>query len=218
MSVRLTSTPRPVSSRRARARASAAMRSFWNARGVMCGPRRPSSPRRVAIIGKTSVGSGARRQTIVSNTSRESTCTSGPPSRLSARVSRASVVRAVACTGGERSSAILAIALCNGLCDGRRRPHLLAQRAPRPDLRAVLGRVALPGGGDRVGGRRDDARDVALGVRAGRRACVRGGGAVPGGGGALARGVGGRVHPGRGAIAGGSFVGARGGRVPDRRR
>src|SRR4051795_803497 len=106
MSRRLTSTPLPCSSRRARARASAAMRSFWKTRGVMCAPSRPSRARRLAIIGKTSAGSGARRQTIVSNTSSDSVATSGPFSRLSARVSRASVVRAVACTGGANVAAL----------------------------------------------------------------------------------------------------------------
>src|SRR3954453_10196892 len=106
MSARLTSTPLPCSPRRARARASAAMRSFWKTRGVMCGPRRSCSARRFATIGKTSVGSGARRQTIVSNTSSDSVVTSGPFSRLSARVSRASVVRAVACTGGANVAAL----------------------------------------------------------------------------------------------------------------
>src|SRR3954447_6071570 len=108
MSARLTSTPLPCSSRRARARASAAMRSFWKTRGVICGPRRSCSARRSATIGKTSVGSGARRQTIVSNTSSESVVTSGPFSRLSARASRASVVRAVACTGGANVAALFA--------------------------------------------------------------------------------------------------------------
>src|SRR3954471_12812060 len=106
MSLRPTSTPLPCSSRRARARASAAMRSFWKTRGVMCSPSRPSCARRPAIIGKTSTGSGARRQTIVSNTSSDSVVTSGPFSRLSARVSRASVVRAVACTGGANVAAL----------------------------------------------------------------------------------------------------------------
>src|SRR4051794_21626518 len=106
MSARLTSTPLPCSPRRARARASAAMRSFWKTRGVMCGPRLSCSARRFATIGKTSVGSGARRQTIVSNTSSDSVVTSGPFSRLSARVSRASVVRAVACTGGANVAAL----------------------------------------------------------------------------------------------------------------
>src|SRR4051812_30381175 len=217
MSRRATSCPAPARLFAARARASAATRSFWKTRGLICGTTSPRSCRRGAIIGKTSTGSGARRQRSVSKTSRLRTWTSGLSSRVRARARRASVVRAVTFTGaGKRSSGILANALLGGLLRGRRRPHLLAQRAPRPDLRGAGRGVAGARRRDRVGGGRDDAPARFLGRVERRR--VHDCRAVPDRRGALDGRVVLVVRAGRGALARGSLVGAPGGCVSRRRR
>src|SRR3954466_3129275 len=229
MSRNATSWPWPAMSLPARARASAATRSFWKTRGLICGTSMPRSCRRVAIIGNTSTGSGAWRHRSVSKTSRLRTLTSGFESRLMARVRRASVVRASGVSGcsaggravtftgaGKRSSGILANPLSGGLFRGRRPPHLLAQRAPRPDLRVPRGGRARSGGRDRVGGRGDDAAARLVGRRA--RHGVHHGGAVPDRRGAGDGRDGAALRARRGPQPGGARLGAARRRLPRRRR